>query len=207
MRVQVSAKPTTRNPEATRAILLEAAFKEIYEHGFQSASLERILANTKLTKGALYHHFPNKHALGLAVVQELIEGFHHEGMVQPLLDADNPIEAMLAMLDSGLEQAQPERLAFGCPINNLIQEMSPLDDGFRQHLQRIVELWHTAIATALKQGQQRGQVRQDVDADEAAIFLVAAFEGAASVAKSTQSLHTYTSCLNQLKAFVRSLAV
>ena len=83
---------------------------------------------------------------------------------------------------------------------------NPLDDAFRQHLQRIVEMWHKAIAAALKQGQQRGQVRQDVDADESAIFLVAAFEGAASVAKSTQSLHTYTSCMNQLRTFVHSLA-
>lgn len=41
-------------------------------HGFQAASLNNILAKTGLTKGALYHHFPDKDRLGYAVIEEVI---------------------------------------------------------------------------------------------------------------------------------------
>ena len=42
-------------PDTTRQKLLQAAFTEIYRHGFQAASLTQILSDTALTKGALYH--------------------------------------------------------------------------------------------------------------------------------------------------------
>ena len=59
-----------RNPDVTREKLLQAAFQEIYRSGFQAASLDNIIASAGVTKGALYHHFPSKKALGYAVVDE-----------------------------------------------------------------------------------------------------------------------------------------
>jgi len=56
-----------RDPQATRQALLLAAFEEIHEQGFRAASLDRILERAGCTKGALYHHFENKTALGYAV--------------------------------------------------------------------------------------------------------------------------------------------
>jgi TetR/AcrR family transcriptional regulator, transcriptional repressor for nem operon len=40
--------------------------------GFRSADVNAILAAAGVTKGALYHHFENKEALGYAVVDEVI---------------------------------------------------------------------------------------------------------------------------------------
>ena len=48
---------TVRNPDQTRARLLEAAFEEIYQHGFQGMRVDEILERTGLKKGAFYHHF------------------------------------------------------------------------------------------------------------------------------------------------------
>src|SRR4030095_5203309 len=62
----------TRAPDATRQKLLYAAFEEMYRSGFQAASLDAILAKAGVTKGALYHHFPDKAALGYAVVDEVV---------------------------------------------------------------------------------------------------------------------------------------
>jgi AcrR family transcriptional regulator len=59
-------KRRTRDPERTRERLLQAAFREIHRSGFQSASIDTILAATNVTKGALYHHFESKEALGYA---------------------------------------------------------------------------------------------------------------------------------------------
>ena len=63
---------TRRNPDRTRERLLEAGFVEIYSRGFQPAGLDAIVERAGVTKGALYHHFPGKHALGYAVLDEVI---------------------------------------------------------------------------------------------------------------------------------------
>ena len=58
----------SRQPDLTRQRILEASFAEIHRQGFQAASVANILTTTGLTKGALYHHFPSKKDLGLAVI-------------------------------------------------------------------------------------------------------------------------------------------
>ena len=87
----------TKSPDLTRHTLLEAAFAEIHRNGFQAASLAQILADTGLTKGALYHHFPDKKALGLAVVEEMIRPLITAMMFKPLANTRQPLTAMQAL--------------------------------------------------------------------------------------------------------------
>ena len=61
-------KRRLRDPGRTRQRLLQAAFREVRRSGFQSAGIDTILAATNVTKGALYHHFESKEALGYAIV-------------------------------------------------------------------------------------------------------------------------------------------
>src|ERR1700729_3798838 len=113
-----------RDPERTRERLLHAAAREIYRSGFQSASLDGILASAGVTKGALYHHFKNKEALGYAVVEEIISPHVHSQWVRPLQSVKDPIGALIAIVQ-GIS-ARPEDVRGGCQLNNLAQEMSPL---------------------------------------------------------------------------------
>lgn len=171
---------TAKNPQHTRQQLLDAAFEEILEHGFQAASLERILAKTNVTKGALYHHFPSKHALGLAVVDDVLRPMVEQLRIAPLREAEDPLEAIHAAARHEVEQLTEEDLGRGCPLNNLVQEMSPLDEQFRERLLGVLNDWHKAIAEALRRGQARGYVRKDVNADEVAWFVIIIYTGAVS---------------------------
>src|ERR1700691_5957206 len=94
-RLQRTRATTSRNPERTRELLLQAAFQEIYRSGYRSADLDAILAAAGLTKGALYYHFDNKEALGYAVVDEIIASNLHQKWVQPLRDAKDPIDILV----------------------------------------------------------------------------------------------------------------
>ena len=73
-----------RDPEHTRERLLQAASREVYRTGFQSAGLDTILASTGVTKGALYYHFKSKEALGYAIVEEIVEEITRDRWVRPL---------------------------------------------------------------------------------------------------------------------------
>ncbi len=194
-----------RDPEQTRSELLEAAFKEVYENGFKAASLERILSNTQLTKGALYHHFPNKQAMGLAVVDEVIGPAIRRNFVEPLEVTDDPIQLLIDYVDLPIPGDAEYRMRCGCPLNNLTQEMSAIDDDFRAHLCAIFEEWQGALAGAFRRGQQVGNVRRDVDGSEAAFFVIASYEGAIGLSKAYRSVTLFGEFAAQLKVYLQAL--
>ncbi len=193
-----------RNPGLTRQSLLQAAFREMYKSGFQAASLDNILSKVGVTKGALYHHFGSKQELGYAVVDELIREHMLDRWVRSLEKAENPIDVLLAVLRSkGPFPFFDQRL--GCPLNNLAQEMSPLDEGFRKRLESVFREWREGIAKALRRGQERGQVRSEVDPFEAADFFIAALEGSLSLAKNSQDTNVFDNCKAGLAGYLKGL--
>lgn len=194
---------TPRNPERTRGLLLQAAFRKVYESGFQGTDLDTILGAAGVTKGALYHHFDGKEALGYAIVDEVLTSITREKWLRPLQDAANPIDALVAVVQSTSLKAEDVR--GGCPLNNLAQEMSPLDEGFRKRLARVFADWRGGIAAALLDGRKRGLVGRKVDPDEAATFLIATYEGYISLAKSSQDPRVLQSGKRQMTRYLDSL--
>ncbi len=176
--------PAPRDPERTRKRLLQAAFQEIHRSGFRSADLDAILAKAGVTKGALYHHFDNKEALGYAVADEIIASKVYQKWVQPLRNAENPIDVLTRIFRS--ESLKREDVQRGCYLLNLSEEMSGLDEGFRRRTARIYKGWHDAMAEALREGQKRRVVRSDINTNETATFLIAAWEGYAVLGKNSQ---------------------
>lgn len=193
------------NTSDTRQKLLQAAFTEIYRNGFQAASLTQILAETGLTKGALYHYFPDKNALGLAVVDEMIRPYMQTMMFDPLAETRQPLATMQSLLAAKTAENDPLIVALGCPLNNLMQEMSPIDETFRLQLNNIFQDWVAVVQEALLRGKKSGEVRKSVDAGQTAFFIVAALEGCVGMSKNTQSVAAFHGCLAQLSQYLDTL--
>src|SRR5579863_4711925 len=194
---------TSRNAERTRGLLLQAAFEEIYRSGYRSADLDAILAAAGVTKGALYYHFDDKEALGYAVLDEVMASDLHQKWVQPLRNAKNPIDVLVRIVQS--ESLKREDVQRGCPLLNLSQEMSGLDEGFRRRTARVYKDWHDAMAGALREGQKRRVVRSDIDANETATFLIATWEGYVVLGKVSQDPRTMRSGQRRVSGHIDSL--
>lgn len=177
---------TRRGSDQTRQRLIECAFDEIHRSGFRGASLEAILESSGVTKGALYHHFASKAELGYAVIDEVIKPWIEENW-RPVVGVDDPVHAAIELCRRLTRERSERALSRGCPFNNLINEMSSVDEGFRQRLQSILADWRTGIAGALRHGQSRGTVRADVEPAAAAAFIIGVIEGSIGLAKSQQS--------------------
>jgi TetR/AcrR family transcriptional repressor of nem operon len=85
----------------TREKLLAAAEALILQHGYAGMSLDSLLQQTGLTKGAFFHHFSGKGALAQAVVEryaerdfELFSGFAERADRL----SDDPLERVLIFL-------------------------------------------------------------------------------------------------------------
>jgi TetR/AcrR family transcriptional regulator, transcriptional repressor for nem operon len=197
--------PRPRDPERTRQRLLQAAFREVYRYGFQSAGIETILAATNVTKGALYYHFESKEALGCAIIEEIVATFPRDRWLLPLersKDKD-PIDALIGIVRT--IPARPRDLKAGCPLVNLAQEMSQLDEQFRKRLERIFQAWQGGIAVALRRGQSEGTVRRDLVPEETASFLIAMVEGYEVLAKNAQDVGVWNTGLKNIVGWLRSL--
>jgi TetR/AcrR family transcriptional regulator, transcriptional repressor for nem operon len=194
-----------RNPERTRERLLQAAFREVYKVGFQSAGIDTILAATNVTKGALYHHFENKEALGHAVIEEIVATFPRDRWLLPLERSRHrdPIDALIGIVRA--IPARPRDIRAGCPLVNLAQEMSQLDEQFRTRLERIFHAWQEGVAVALRRGQHEGTVRRDLVPEEAASFLIAMVEGYEVLAKNAQDAKVWRMGIRNIVRWLNSL--
>jgi AcrR family transcriptional regulator len=175
-----------RQPQETRRRILDAAFWEIYRNGFQRASIDRILQGTSITKGALFHHFPTKHQLGYAVVDEIVGVWVREHWIDPLAGATDAAAGIAATLRTYLDGSPEEIVHGGCPLNNLAQEMAGIDEGFRMRLEAVADEWRSAVAAAWR---QRGDAdaADAIDADDLARFVVASIQGVLGSAKAGKS--------------------
>jgi TetR/AcrR family transcriptional regulator, transcriptional repressor for nem operon len=194
-----------RDPARTRERLLRAAFRKVYKSGFQSASVDEILATANVTKGALYHHFESKEALGYAVIDEVVATFPRERWLLPLERSKNknPINALIGIVKE--IPARPKDVKSGCPLVNLAQEMSSLDEQFRKRLERIFHSWRAGIVVALRSGQSQGTVRRDLVPEEAASFLIAMVEGYEVLAKNAQDPKVWNMGIRNIVDWLNSL--
>jgi TetR/AcrR family transcriptional repressor of nem operon len=198
-------KRKLRDAERTRERLLQAGFREVHRSGFQSASIDTILAATNVTKGALYYHFDSKEDLGHAIVEEVVAKLPRERWLLPLQRSKDrdPIDALISIVRA--IPARPEDVKGGCPLVNLTQEMSQLDEQFRKRLETIFNAWQEGIATALRRGQSQGLVRRDLVPAEAAGFLIALVEGYEVLAKVAQDAKVWNAGIKNIVGWLNSL--
>jgi AcrR family transcriptional regulator len=175
-------------PEATRRKILEAAFAEFYANGFQGGSLNHIVESAGTTKGALFHHFDSKQALGYAVLDDLIGPLLLTRWLEPVATSSDPLGEIQAAFRRFVEQDMATGMWLqGCPLNNLAQEMSPLDEGFFERITRLYDTWREHYAAALARGVQAGTVRGDIKPASVAALIVAAQMGIWGTGKSSRN--------------------
>jgi TetR/AcrR family transcriptional repressor of nem operon len=199
----VDKKRRLRDPQRTRERLLQAGFQEVYRSGFQGAGLDTILAATGVTKGALYYHFDSKETLGYAIVEEIVAALPRDKWLRPLQQGKDPISALINIVQA--TSVRPKDIQGGCPLANLAQEMSPLDEQFRKRLEKIFNGWQEGIATALRRGQSEGTVRRDLAPEETASFLIAMYEGYILLAKNSQDPKVWNMGVRNIVGWLRTL--
>lgn len=182
-----SASTVTRAPEATRRRILEAAFAEFYQHGFQGGSLNHIVEMAATTKGALFHHFEGKQQLGYAVLDDMIGPLLFQRWLDPVVDSSDPLTEIQQAFRRYVEADISSGASLnGCPLNNLAQEMSPLDAGFHERINRLYDIWRERYTVALARGIAAGTVKASAHPLAVATLIVSAQMGIWGSGKSSR---------------------
>lgn len=195
-----------QNPQFNRRKLLETAFELFYRNGFRATGLSDVVSSAGLSKGALYNHFASKQELGYAVVDEVLAPLIRDYWIEPYRKAESPIAATRQIIESVSGQLDCQSEQLGCPLNNLIQEMSGLDTGFRQRLQALTEEWKFAVVESFRRAKTAGLVQSDVDEQEVALYMISVFHGAMGATKNAGSPEPLQTVGNQLLNHLSALA-
>jgi AcrR family transcriptional regulator len=99
----VPVKPLrARQAEATRSLLIAVARENFTEHGYAATSIDDIIRQAEVARGALYHHFSGKEALFRAVYQT-VEGEVVSRVMEAAASQASPWDAVRAGLSAFLD--------------------------------------------------------------------------------------------------------
>lgn len=144
-------------------------------YGYAGTSIDRIARAAGVTKGALYYHFRDKEQLLFAVVKERIEAFEQH-VLGRLVQVDDPAAALREIARiCALNAIQDNHRRFILTLMvEALDTNASLSSEFREMLHRF-RSFHRRL---LRQGQERGVFRQDVDVAVAAAQFVSGILGA-----------------------------
>ena len=120
-------------------------------------------------------------------------------------ETPDPLLTIATEFERGVEVLRRQRPLLGCPLNNLAQEMNPLDEGFRIRTQAVFSMWRATFTEALERGKRLGVVRPEVDVSDAAQALVAQIEGTLSLSRNSQDADDLTVGARGLRRYLESM--
>lgn len=191
-----------RDAEQTRQKILEISADEIHKNGFTATSLSCILKRCEISKGALYHHFSNKMELGYAVFEEVYAPAFI-ALWQPPVESVDPIQGLCDFFSSMSKEMSCDEVVCGCPLNNLCQEMSGVDEGFRIRILAMQQQLNLLISTNLLRFSDK--LKPELDFSQIAYFIVSTFHGSSSLSKSSLNKELFDKVIKELCRYLHGL--
>ncbi len=188
---------------STRDRLVITAMQLFWEKGYGSTSVADVLQTAKVNSGSLYHFFPGKQDLLLAVLEA-----YHQGIRPMLLEpawegVSDPLEKVFALLARYRAALVQTDCFYGCPIGSLALELHEPDPAVRALLVCNFEAWIDAVRQCLEQAGSR--LPADIDRRELAAFVLTTMEGAVMQARTYREIAHYDGAVNQLKRYFAAL--
>lgn len=189
----------------TRLTILNKAFELIYSKGYQTTSIDDIIATTQVTKGAFYYHFKTKDEMGIAIIEEILKPVMLENFIKPIENSVNPIEDLYNMISYLLLEDPFLQVKYGCPVGNLTQEMTPWNNQFSKVLTELVDQWKNTIVNIVANAQKSGLIRKDVDGSQVAFFIMSGYWGIRNFGKLQDNNSSYIVYLKEFRNYLNSL--
>src|SRR5690349_23604275 len=126
--------PDAAPAPSTRDRLIQTAMKLFWEKGYGSTSVADLLQAANVNSGSLYHFFPGKQDVLLAVLDAYLAGIGPMLLDPAWAGVDDPIDRVFALLDRYRAALLATDCAYGCPIGSLALELHEPDPPVRARL-------------------------------------------------------------------------
>jgi len=196
---------------STSERILQAASDLAFDRGFAATTVDAVLAATGLSKGAFFHHFPSKQALGDALLERYAQ-----------MDAD-VLESHMARAETTSDEPGQQLVEFirtfetdiaaglitqpGCLFASFVYERVPGLAGSDDAVGRAIVLWRDRVLEKLVRAQGRRPLTAPVDLPSLADHVWTVFEGGFLLARATGDLARLGDQLAHLREYLTLLLI
>ena len=162
--------------------IVEAAMDLFWSKGYNSTSIADILSRTQLNSGSLYHVFPGKQDILIAVLEAYRDGLYPMLIDPAWSEVDDPVERIFALLGRYRWLILETECTYGCPIGSLALELHDADPAVRELLAVNFTGWTGAVERCL--ADAGGRMPADLDRRALAEFVLTTMEGGVMQART-----------------------
>lgn len=174
--------------------------------GYYNTSLDDILKELSLSKGAFYHHFKSKEDYFINIVQSLIVQKVYALLIEPLNTNENPLPVIIESLENALDPGKKNEMAYGFMLNDFLTEFNKRNEEISGQLKRILSVWEVNLVSLLKKGKLDGHIARHVDCEGVATYVIASYLGMRSLLTDSSNKQLRYQYIQQLKQYFNSIA-
>lgn len=170
--------------EKTKQHIIEKTATLFNTKGYISTSLSDITQVTGLTKGSIYGNFENKDEVAIEVYK------YNAGLLGKTLNRSFG-EEFLTSLDKlhALVDFYRKNWTFvfangGCPLMNAATEADDSFPALKTQVKKSFKQWMTKISTAILEGQEKGEIDTNINAEQYASLFIMLIEGGILLSKT-----------------------
>jgi TetR/AcrR family transcriptional repressor of nem operon len=185
----------------TRTRLILSAMELFWEKGYASTSMADVLRKADVHGGSLYHFFPGKQDLLLAVLDFYKTGIREMLLAPAWEGVADPLERVFALLAHYRTHILATDCFYGCPIGSLALEIHEPDPPVRERLADNFENWTVAVQQCLDEAR----LPATVDTRRLAEFVLTTMEGAVMLTRTYRDVGYFDRAIAELRHHVELL--
>jgi AcrR family transcriptional regulator len=193
----------TRKGFATRARIIDAAARLMFERGVANTSIDQVRRAAEVGGSQISHYFRDKRDLTRHVVDVRRNGVRAFHTQQKFASLDS-LEALQVWADACVSDIDPVYRVGGCVYGSLAGELIEADDEIRDDLATGYDQWIELFRSGLEAMRDRGDLRPEADPRHLAVSLVAAHQGGALLTHATGDPQPLRAAVNAAVDYVRS---
>jgi TetR/AcrR family transcriptional regulator, transcriptional repressor for nem operon len=187
----------------TRERLLDAATSLSVEKGFADTTVAEVCDRAELTKGAFFHYFKGKEAMGEAVLDQWIASGNAAFGAAAFNQEADPLDRLYGYIDFSAEQVAAGPC--GCLVGIFSQELWQSEPRLRARCEDAFTDWASGLTSLLEEAKTRHAPKASFDARSLAYHFIAVFEGGLILARAHERPEIVEEQLGHFKRYVQSL--
>lgn len=177
-----------KNGAVTKNKILETASTLILNNGYTGTSIDRLIQEVGITKGAFFYHFKSKNALAHALLEKHIR--QGEEMIESWMGraekiSRDPLQQLLIFVGQYIEFGDNLKEPYsGCLLASCCYQKEAFDDEVKKMCKDSFLSWRKKVGGKIRQVMEQYTPVRPIDPDSLADNMIAVLEGAFILSKS-----------------------
>lgn len=177
-----------------------------YKNGFYNTSIDDILKELDLSKGAFYYHFKSKEDFFISILENLVVRKVYSMLIEPIEGHDNPLDLISNCIEEALQIAEHNENDYGFILNNFLNEFNGRNPQIMKYLNDILKIWEVNLVSSLQKGKFNGYVDRHVDCEGVASYIISSFLGVRTLMVEGSATALRYRYVQQLRFYFRAMA-